>query len=360
MKILFFIADLTSGGMERRLVELMKGLKKKPSFEFELVLLSREINYEEVLDLNIRIHYLVRKTKKDFSVFNRLYHVCQKSKPDILHCWGSMTAIYSTPVCKLLKIKLVNGLITDCPEKQNVLNKDWLRAKITFPFSDLIIGNSKAGLDAYNAPSKKSYFIHNGFNSKRIEKIVDAKIIRNRLNINTLYVIGMVANNSVNKDYKTFFAAARLLLAKRKDITFIAIGKNTDCGFVQENIANQYANHFKLLGTQAGIESYVNIMDVCVLSTFTEGISNSILEYMALGKPVVATSGGGTNEIVIDQKTGFLVSRSNPKELSEKINILLNDNELRVKMGLAGKEQIQNNFSINSMVDNYCVLYTKF
>ena len=53
-------------------------------------------------------------------------------------------------------------------------------------------------------------------------------------------------------------------------------------------------------------------MDICLLSTFTEGISNSIMEYMALGKPVIATDGGGTKEIVDDGETGFLIGQSDP------------------------------------------------
>ena len=72
-----------------------------------------------------------------------------------------------------------------------------------------------------------------------------------------------------------------------------------------------------MLGIRSGIESLISAMDICVLSTFTEGISNSILEYMALEKPVIATAGGGTNEIVIDNKTGFLIKQSNPEELAE-------------------------------------------
>jgi glycosyltransferase involved in cell wall biosynthesis/peptidoglycan/xylan/chitin deacetylase (PgdA/CDA1 family) len=359
MKILFFIDVLTSGGKERRLTELMKGLKQRPDFEFELALMSTEINYREVLDLDIPIHYLIRKTKRDFFVFRMLYSLAKDFQPDIIHCWGSMTAIYCVPVCKLLNIKLVNGLITDSPSRQNILNKNWFRARITFPFSDLIVGNSKAGLDAYRAPEGKSFFIHNGFNFERTNDIIDNQIIKSQLNIGTKYVIGMVANYSKNKDYATYFAAAQLVLSKRKDITFIAIGINTDSPVSQNHIGKENIGHFRLLGMRSGVESYINSMDLCILSTFTEGISNSILEYMALGKPVIATSGGGTNEIVVDNETGFLINRSNPDQLAEKIEILLDDNELRAKMGVAGKKRIENLFSINSMVRNYVTLYNK-
>jgi glycosyltransferase involved in cell wall biosynthesis len=74
---------------------------------------------------------------------------------------------------------------------------------------------------------------------------------------------------------------------------------------------------------------------------------------MALGKPVIATYGGGTNEIIRDNDTGFLISPSNPEELAQKIEILLNDEALANKMGLAGKERIKKSFSIEKMVDKY-------
>jgi glycosyltransferase involved in cell wall biosynthesis len=80
---------------------------------------------------------------------------------------------------------------------------------------------------------------------------------------------------------------------------------------------------------------------------------------MALGKPVIASSGGGTNEIVEDTKTGFLINQSNPEELAKKIEILLNDPELRNKLGMAGQERIKTKFSINNMVSEYISLYKK-
>jgi glycosyltransferase involved in cell wall biosynthesis/peptidoglycan/xylan/chitin deacetylase (PgdA/CDA1 family) len=357
MKILFFIDVLTSGGKERRLTELMKGLRKRPDFEFSLALMSSEISYCEVHDLNIPIHYLIRKTKKDLSVFRMLYMLAKSYKPDVIHCWGSMTAVYSVPVCKLLNIKMVNGLITDAPRRQNLLNKHWFRAKLTFPFSDVIVANSKAGLVAYRAPQKKSHYIHNGFNFSRTWKISDKNAFLNRFEITTPFIVGMVANFSSNKDYATFFSAAQMLLQFRKDITFIAIGINTDSHEARKHILPENSSYFRLLGRQTGVESFINAMDVCVLATFTEGISNSILEYMALGKPVIATSGGGTNEIVVDTETGFLVEKENPGDLVKKIDLLLNDEDLRVRMGQAGHERIETMFSIDSMVANYVSLY---
>jgi glycosyltransferase involved in cell wall biosynthesis len=359
MRILFFIDSFPAGGKERRLLELMKGLQQQPDIEFELVIMTNDVHYKEVYDLNIKIHFVIRKTKKDFSVFSKFCRLCRNFKPDIVHCWDSMTAVYLVPVTKWLGIKFVNGMVVDSPSKQNIRNKTWLRAKLTFPFSNLIIGNSRAGLAAYGAPAKKGICIYNGFNFKRTENLSEAERIRKDLNIHTKYIIGMVASFSVFKDYKTYYTAARLLLNKRKDITFVAIGDNTDSSDSLAQAGRAYADHFRLLGRRSGIESYISIMDICVLATYTEGISNSILEYMAMGKPVVATDGGGTKEIVLEEETGFLVNPENPGELADKIEILLNNEALRAEMGNKGKERVKKQFSIEQMINSYIYHYRK-
>lgn len=357
MKVLFYMDSLVSGGKERRLIELMRALKLKEDIDFELVVMSKDIHYKEVFDFGINIHYIIRKTKKDISAFSRFYKLCRNYRPDIVHCWDSMTAVYSVPTCKLLHIKLVNGMVINSPVRQNVFNKHWLRAKFTFPFSDIIIGNSKAGLRAYKAPKSKSKVIYNGFNFDRTENLINKEIIKKELRSDSNYLIGMVAAFSESKDYKTYYRAAKYLLDIRKDLIFLAIGPDTDSADSKELIDDQYIEHFRLLGLKSGVESLINVMDIGVLSTFTEGVSNSILEYMALEKPVVATFGGGTNEIVMDNETGFLINPSNPEELANKLGILLNNADLRTNMGLAGKKRIINEFSVEKMVRNYTDLY---
>jgi len=358
MKILFFTDNLSAGGKERRLTELLKALRIKQDIEFELVTMSNDIHYKEILDLGINIHYIIRKSKNDSSVFSRFYKLCRNYRPDIVHCWDSMTAVYLVPACRLLNIKLINGMVFDAPFKQNLLNKYWLRAKLTFPFSDIVVANSKAGLLAYKAPENKSVVIYNGFDFARTENLISKDIVKKQLSSDSNYIIGMVASFSQKyKDYPTYFKAAQLLLRDRNDITFLAIGNGTDSVESMNLINKEYISHFRMLGKKSGIESYVNAMDICVLSTFTEGISNSILEYMASGKPVIATTGGGTNEIVEDKKTGFLIGPSNPTELAEKMGILLNNLQLRESMGIAGKERILNYFSIDLMINKYIDLY---
>jgi glycosyltransferase involved in cell wall biosynthesis len=90
-----------------------------------------------------------------------------------------------------------------------------------------------------------------------------------------------------------------------------------------------------------------------------EGISNAILEYMALGKPVVATRGGGTAEILLDGETGFLVNPKAVDELTQKLALLLDQPETAVVMGKAGADRVEKHFNLEDMAVRYADLYRR-
>jgi glycosyltransferase involved in cell wall biosynthesis len=359
MRILFFIDNLNAGGKERRCVELLKGLNNLPDISFEVVVMDKNIHYDALFVLNVKIQYLIRKTKKDLTVFRKFYKICRQHKPDIVHCWNDMTAVIAVPACRLLRIKLINGMVADAPVNKTVFNsKSVFYSKITFPFSDVIVANSKAGLNAYKAPRQKSQVIYNGYNFKRNCQLKTREEVRNEYKINTDYVVGMIASFSRFKDYKTFYEAASLILQKRSDVTFLAVGNNTDSTESIRMVNNRFLkNHFRLLGKKSDIESIVNITDIGVLATFTEGISNSVLEFMAQQKPVVASLCDGTKEIIDNGTTGLLVKTSDANEMAEKIQVLLSDGTLRKQMGQLAQKRIQDSFTIEQMINNYTVLY---
>jgi len=257
----------------------------------------------------------------------------------------------------LLSIKFINGMITDTMTNKSFRNKYWVRARLTFPFSDRIIANSMAGLKSYEAPKSRSSVIYNGFNFNRIENLLPSETIRTELQVSTEIIVGMVASFSPFKDYKTFIKAAELVLKNNQNIIFLLIGNGTDSNEAKQMISAENKTKFRFLGKKYGVESYINIMDVCVLSSFSEGISNSIIEYMALKKPVVATIGGGTSELIDDMQTGFLIKQGDVNTMKEKIELLIQKPELRSQMGEKGKKRIEDLFSIDVMKQQYILLY---
>ncbi len=365
MKILFFIDSLTAGGKERRLTELMKELRRNTQIDFILVVMNNQIHYQEVLHLNIPIHYLIRKTKKDLSVIKRFYNICEEFNPDIVHCWDSMTAIYAIPTCQLKSIKLINGMVVNTPVQRNIFNKYWLRAQLTFPFSNGVIGNSNAGLAAYKAPKRKSSCIYNGMDLNRFHNlkdraIVNKEIFKENIPVNA-FIVGMVAAFEDRKDYKTVVRAAKELISRHDCIRFILIGDGINFKEIKNSVPESFLNKIIFLGKRTDVESIVNIFDIGILLTnrkvHGEGVSNSIIEYMALGKPVIATRGGGTDEVITDAVNGFLIDADNDTQLIERIESLMHDNTLCDKLGKTAEKSARENFDLKIMTNKYISLY---
>jgi len=356
-----FLDSLRSGGKERRLVELLKNLRQMPRFECSVASMSTEVHYKDIFELQIPVHYLIRKVKKDPRILLQLYRLCREFRPDIVHTWDSMTAMYALPVCKLMGIRMVNGMITDAPAEVKPFSKGWLRARVTFPLSDLVLSNSQAGLISYKAPASKSRCIYNGFDFARVEQLAADAEIRSRFGIMKKNVVIMVASFSDNKDYATFVSVAQSVLSKRQDVAFLAVGDGIHLEATKAAVGEEFRNRIIFAGKQVDVESLVNVSAIAVLFTNNvvhgEGISNSILEYMALGKPVVATESGGNREIVLTNETGFLVGYRDVPAAASRINFLLDNESTAHQMGRKGRERVERSFSIVAMVNGFVDAY---
>ena len=364
MKVLQFTDTLRSGGKERQIVELLKGLKDFEDIEVILLSLSSEIHYPELDKLLIKKYVFERKTKKDLRTFLQFYQLCCKEEPDIIHSWNSMCSVYAVPVAKLLGIKFVNGFIRNASPSLSFRDKDWFRARLTFPFSDAIVANSHAGLEAYNAPPQKSVCLHNGFDLNRVKGLVNLQEARLRLGITTPYVVGMVASFDKKKDYPTYLRAAQSILCDRKDVTFLLIGDGPELKHCKSLVEACHSKSIKFLGLRDDVEDIVNSFSIGVLvsnaSIHGEGIANAILEYMAVGKPVISTANcGGNQELLPSEKFGFLIKQEDDSELADKIKKLLDDQNLRTRMGDACRERIEKHFSIEKMTQGFVDLYQR-
>lgn len=356
MKILYFIDGLRLGGKERRFVELIKGLKKHTEFEIVVASVWKEISYKEFYQLDIPFYFIEKKCKLDPSIFYKFYNLTRKINPDIVHTWSSMNTSYSILAKIFSNFNLINSQITDAPTKINWLSQFGVQTKLNFMFSDVILANSNAGLISYNTPTNKSKYIHNGFDFKRLDNLEQPEIIRKRVDIRTKYVIVMVASFSIMKDYTTYIRTANMILRKRNDVTFLCVGSGDDT-LVRKLVKPEYNESIKFLGRQENVESIIKICDIGVLSTYTEGISNVIMEYMAMSKPVIASEGGGTAEIVKNYQTGFLVKPRSTKELYEKIIFLLDNHQIAIEMGKAGRKVIEEEFNLKKMVQKVVNVY---
>ena len=360
MRILIITDNLVRGGKERRLIELLKGLKKN-KVHCELCIFSKVIEYEEIHDMDIPLHILERHPKKDPRVFGRFLTLCKEVKPDLIHSWGSMPSIYAIPSVARLKIPFLNALITDAPHNMRLWESRLFRAKLTFPFSDLVLGNSEAGLTAYGVPWHKSLCIHNGFDFKRLRNLEDPAVIRQQYGIQTEKVGVMVGKFEPRKDYESYVKAAIKVIDERNDVSFVAAGDGSMLETIKQMVPASYQQRIHFPGRVNQVEALVKASDIGILlsnkSLHGEGISNSILEYMALRKPVIATDCGGTNEIVIPKVNGYLVNDKDVSAVSSYIHQLLNEPEKASQFGKAGHQLVRDSFNLDKMTDKHIEIY---
>src|SRR5690606_16758822 len=141
--------------------------------------------------------------------------------------------------------------------------------------------------------------IYNGINLNRFSKLQPAEKTKIKFGIKTKFTIVMVANITKNKDYEMFISVAKYVSSIRNDITFLCIGdiKNSDL-FNKMKLLAMNCDNILFTGRVDDVENLINICEIGILFSnkkyHGEGVSNAILEYMALNKPVIANDAGGT------------------------------------------------------------------
>jgi glycosyltransferase involved in cell wall biosynthesis len=365
IRLLFFIGSLKSGGKERRLIELLSYLKNLGLFDLKLILTYNQVEYETFNEIGINYISLDNQPNdKKCNRFFTLYKICKEFKPDIIHTWGRMQTFYTIPTILLTGIPLVNSQITNAPPSNTTSFFSKIINKINFFFSSVIISNSYAGLNAYRLNnSKKTKVIYNGVNLNRFINPPKIDHIKNKYKIQTKYAVIMAASFSQNKNYDLFLKIAEITTAKRNDVSFIAVGGSTNNDIKFNDIKKRYESNNKIIlpGKINDVEALINICDVGLLFSqkerHGEGLSNSIIEYMALGKPVIANDAGGTSEILKDKHNGFLVLEEDPNLISDLIIRLIDNKVERENMGKIGKVFVENNLNILEIGKIYSSVY---
>jgi len=207
--------------------------------------------------------------------------------------------------------------------------------------------------------------IYNGLDTSRVAAVQGAARLENlkklglpEASVDRRFVV-IVANMRHDvKDYPMFLRAARSVANSVPDAAFLLAGE----GQLQQSfreLATELgiADRTFFLGRCEHIAELLSLADVCVLSSKAEGFSNSILEYMAAGKPVVVTDVGGAREVVIENETGYIVPSGADELMTERIVSLLHDPQKARAMGEKGRRVIQQKFSSEELVRNTEALY---
>jgi len=167
---------------------------------------------------------------------------------------------------------------------------------------------------------------------------------------NKILRVGIIANLLKIKGHQDFLKMAEILNREGKKLSFDVIGDDLD-GFGAMKELKSYANkqgiaeRINFHGYVQNVSAILKEIDIIVCSSHYETFGRCNIEAMACGKPVVATNVGGIPEIVVDSETGILVPPHSPELLARAVSILIENEELRIKMGLKGRTRVEKYFS---------------
>jgi glycosyltransferase involved in cell wall biosynthesis len=352
---MFLIDGLGAGGKERQLVELLKGLTQSNAYDIKVISTERDTFYlPDIMELGIPVHFITRSVRWDPWILVKIFKYVNDYKPHIIHTFGLVPSFYALPIAKYKKITMINGSIRNTFYSRNFKLR---LERFLLSCSDYVIANSKTGLTCRGfIESDTRIVIYNGFDFARMKSVSDYAGSRFSFPAGKK-VVGMVAEFSDYKDQKTFVSAALRILESRSDIYFVLVGDGKHLDACRK-MAEQHSWGIQFLGRRKNVETIIEQFNIGVLTSFTEGISNSVMEYMAAGKPVIATDGGATHELVHNGTTGFLIPCGDVKGLMEKIELLIDDPHLAEIMGEMGRRRLMQNFSLESMTCAAMSLYT--
>lgn len=351
-RVLIVRDDLDNGGAQRQMTLLARSL---PDDYRVRVLSLGDGPYADVLrGFGVDLRVESRRWRYDLSPALRVWHEINQWRPDVVHSWGWMSSAASIVACRVQGIPLVDGTIRGGRPPVR-----WTRVnRFLVSCADAVIANSEAGLASYGLRRPGVFVIHNGFEAERTLR----ESVRPIQAQDSTAEVVMAARMMPEKDFSTLLDAAEMMRDLEHPIRFTLMGSGPE----RERLAERCrelteAGVVRIIDGESEVMPVLATADIGVLLTDSrhaeEGLSNSIMEYMACGLPVVCTDSGGNREIVLDGRTGLIVPPRDPAAVVNALRFLLDEPETARRFGEAGRERIRKEFSTRAMVDKTVTVY---
>jgi glycosyltransferase involved in cell wall biosynthesis len=370
--VLQFIHSFIDGGSERQMIQLTKLLLESGKYRVHVACLSNEGFLKPEIERlgfdNIPAFPLSSFYDKNAAVqLRRFSAYLKENNIQLIQTHDFYSNIFGMAGAALAGIPV---RIASRRETAGMRTANQKRAELlSFRLAKSIVTNAeavKATLVSEGVAAEKINVIHNGLDLDRL-----APAILSRAEILDLLRLPPESTDGANKfvtivanlrhevkDHSMFLRAARRIHAAMPETRFLLAGEGQLADSLQEFASELGLNEVTFfLGRCTHVPELLKISDVCVLSSKAEGFSNSILEYMAAAKPVVATNVGGAAEAVREAETGFLVEPGDDEAMAQRIVMLLRDPEARRLMGQRARQIVETNYSCASQLAKTEMLY---
>ena len=355
MLVAHVVFRLDYGGLENGVVNVING-SSTDTCRHVVIALTEATEFADRLADGVSVYSLNKRPGKDLGAYVRLYKLFRRLKPDIVHTRniGTMDCAFLAFLARVpVRIHGEHGWDVHDPDGTNPKYRFMRRVLHRFVNRIVTVSDDlKRWLStSVGVPTAKIQHICNGVD---IDRFRPAKqILEDRET-----VIGSVTRFSTIKDPLNLVEAfielkraglrARLHMIGDGELYAEAVNKLREAGL---------QDHAWLPGSRDDIPEQLRSMDMFVLGSLREGISNTVLEAMASGLPVVASDTGGNRELIQNSVNGTLVPPGDREALAAAIRDYVQGPECRKRHGLASRDRVLSRYSLNTMVESYQRLY---
>jgi glycosyltransferase involved in cell wall biosynthesis len=369
-KILFIIDHFhLTGGTEKHLNLLVRNLDRD-KFDCSVMIFNMGSNplLDQMKECGVQlIHFPLARTYTPLAFIKavRLAKIFRRSKFDIVQTFHQKSDTFGAVVARLTGVK---HIITS-KRDMGALKKDWeffLNRCLKFLFEKVIVVADAVGemiVEKEGINKSRIITIYNGVDSDLFSPptLAEKKSAREALGLSPEdFVVGMVAGFRREKSYDVFFEGALKSFHKIPSLKLLTVGTGVlQAHFKEWCNKNGLGSQVIFPGAVSDVWKYLKAMDVgCLIPGMNEGFSNSVLEKMATGLPLIVSNVGGNAEAVDHLKNGYVIPPNNIDAFSNALEELYFNPQKRLEMGKRSRQIVENKFTLQLMCTEHEKLYT--
>ena len=349
--ILYFLNTLVRGGVEEYVLTLLQKLDRQ---DFRLYLAcpptTLELLRKDVPD-DVETIPLLLKKPRHVAAAAELGMVLRKRRIGILHSHLFYASLFASPIGWACR----TPVIMETPH----IREHWRRGLKAYYAVDRMVARcvdyyvAVSHANAYylaeekGIPAHKIRTIHFGHDLKRFSTVTTAPDgLRRSLNLNETDVLAAVIGRLEPQKGHAVLLEAMRRLPEASRLRVVCIGNGSLRSELEQKTAELgISDRVRFAGYQTNIADWLAASDISVLPSYFEGLPLAAIESQAAGRAVIATAVDGTPEVVIDGKTGLLVSPGDAEGLARAMAKLAADADLRCRMGEAGRDWVCRKFT---------------
>jgi glycosyltransferase involved in cell wall biosynthesis len=364
-RVLHTVGNLELGGGQK-LVALVAGALDPERFEVAVLSFGPPGPYGErlraqgvqVIDLGLVRPLRTNRPSTILDAAAMLIRTVVFGRWDIVHTHMFLSSVVVTPLARLGGARAMGTTHRIYYGRL----QPWIERLVAVLQERIVVDSNAVGeilRSRTHIPERKYVVIYNGIDVEEFRDPPSQDAARSTLGISAdAVVVGEVAHLMPHKGQRHLIDALAPVLRERADVRLLLVGDGADRLALERQVEAQGVSpHVIFTGPRSDLASVLSAIDVLALPSTFEGFGIVQAEAMYLERPVVATNHGGSTEVVSDGDTGFLVPFGDVKQLRARLAELIDDPQLRLRMGASGRARVLDRFTAERMAGSYAALY---